>query len=276
MATLTKVKDILAYRDEQQYSGSGPSCVLLDDGIILLAFRRAYNWIRHGVYAHGFPTTEACLIRSLDGGETWSAPRVFTAGNITNQNLTLLPDGSLICLTQRGELVPLSLYEELKDTKLMTPDSNFGWVHASQGVQAMRSSDGGTTWDGPYFLSPIPDVEPIFPEWPSPAGLRASAIPLRDGGIGVAVYGHMRAKCEATNVWFMVSQDGGLPWRARGRIFRRYFPRPHRRYPGAAMIEQTTRYQEREIAHVWSMSFSPPGYRVSALPGFTYPVLRPT
>ena len=135
MATLTKVKDILAYRDKQQYCGPEPSCVLLDDGIILLAFRRAY-------------------------------------------------------------------------------------------------------------------IEPIFPEWPSPAGLRASAIPLRDGGIGVAVYGHMRAKCEATNVWFMVSQDGGLTWRARGRIFRRYFPRPHRRYPGAAMIEQTTRYQEREIAHV--------------------------
>ena len=46
------------------------------------------------VYSHSDPSTEACLITSVDGGQTWSEPRIFTGGNLTSQNLTLLPDGT--------------------------------------------------------------------------------------------------------------------------------------------------------------------------------------
>ncbi|MSP13193.1 MAG: exo-alpha-sialidase [Chloroflexi bacterium] len=218
MSKLVKLRDLLIYQDERYYCGPGPSAVQLPDGAIMVAFRRAFNWAPYGFYSHGWPSTEACLTTSADGGQSWSTPRIFTAGNITNQNLTRLADGTLVCLTQRAECVPLPLYERLKDSKWFFQDTTFGWVLASHGVQSMWSRDGGILWEGPSFLSPIPDVEPILPGWPSPAGLRASAIPLTDGTLGIAIYGHLGQEWTATNLWFMVSPDRGQTWQARGRI----------------------------------------------------------
>ncbi len=163
MPQIEKVRDIVIYRDDRYYCGPGPSAVRLPDGNIMAAFRRAHNWVSEGIYAHGFPSTEACLTLSADNGKTWSTPRIFTAGNITNQNLTLLPDGTLLCLSHRGELVPLKVYERLKDTFRFNVDKDFGWVYASHGVQVMRSTDGGLTWEGPFFVSPIPDAQPLLP-----------------------------------------------------------------------------------------------------------------
>ena len=215
------MRDLVIYQDERYYCGPGPSAVQLADGTIMVAFRRAYNWIPEGVYTHGWPSTEACLITSLDGGQTWSNPRIFTGGNITNQNLTLLPDGTLICITQRGETLPLHVYERLKEGPAAShvhPLRGFGFVYAAYGVQVMRSTDGGLSWEGPFFVSPIPGINPVLPGWPSPAGLRASAIPLQDGSVGVAVYGHSGPDRDASKVWFMVSPDRGETWEARGCI----------------------------------------------------------
>ena len=218
MPEIKKTSDIVIYHDDRYYCGPGPSAVHLPDGRIIAVFRRAYNWVSEGIYAHGFPSTKVCLTISEDMGRTWSTPRIFSAGNITNQNLSLLPDGTLLCLSHRGELVPLKVYERLKDKFQFHADANFGWVYASHGIQVMRSTDTGLTWEGPFFIFPVPDTEPILPGWPSPAGLRASAIPLDDGGVGVAVYGLLRGDGNPSNVWFMVSEDSGMTWAPRGRI----------------------------------------------------------
>jgi len=218
MSRLVKLRDLTIYLDDRYYCGPGPSSVQFPDGRITVAFRRAYNWIPEGVHAHGFPSTEACLTLSDDNGRTWGPPRVFNAGNITNQNLAILPDGSLICLSHRGELVPHAVYDRLKDTRRFHLDNNFGWVYASHGIQVMRSQDDGLTWDGPFFVSPVPDTEPILPGWPSPAGLRASPTNLADGSVGVAVYGLLGTNRNASNVWFMTSTDRGLTWEPRGCI----------------------------------------------------------
>ena len=114
----------------------------------MVAFRRAYNWGPEGIHVHGFPSTEACLAVSEDNGRTWWPLRVFTAGNITNQNISMLSDGSLICLSHRAELVPHKVYERLKDTRRFHREKNFGWVYASHGIQVMRSQDDGLTWEG--------------------------------------------------------------------------------------------------------------------------------
>ena len=220
MSRLVKVRDLLVYRDERHYCGPGPSAVLLADGTLVVAFRRAYNWASEGVWAHGWPSTEACLTTATDGGETWSEPRIFTGGNITNQNLTLLPDGTLICITQRGQLLPIKVYERLDERQRSwaRPSKDFGFVYASHGVQLLRSRDDGRSWEGPFFISPIPGLAPVLSGWPSPAGLRASAIPLPDGSVGVAVYGHSGTDREASTVWFMVSHDQGTTWEPRGHI----------------------------------------------------------
>ena len=218
MTRLFKLRDITIYKDTQYYCGPGPSSVLLPDGRILVAFRRARDWTSEGVIAHGFPSTDACLTCSDDEGCSWSKPVVFTAGNITNQNLLRLPNGVLLCLTQRGELVPLKVYEKWKDQKPFHYNEAFGWAHASFGVQVMRSFDDGLPWEGPFFISPVPDIDPIFPDWPSPSGLRASPITLQDGAVGVAVYGLRGGKRKSGNVWFMTSTDFGETWIPRGRI----------------------------------------------------------
>ena len=221
MGKLVKVRDLVIYRDERYYCGPGPSAVRLADGTLMVAFRRAYNWIPEGVYSHGDPSTEACLTTSSDGGQTWSEPRIFCGGNLTNQNLTLLPDGTLICITQREQMLPLKVYERIKQSKPLLSSRGpreFGYETASHGVQVMRSTDSGRAWEGPTFISPVPGTEPILPGWPSPAGLRGSAIPLDDGSVGVAVYGWIDLPRGVSNVWFMVSQDGGVSWEARGRI----------------------------------------------------------
>ena len=62
-------------QDERYYCGPGPSAVQLADGTIVVAFRRAYNWVPEGVCAHDWPSTEACLTTSLDGGKTWDHDR---------------------------------------------------------------------------------------------------------------------------------------------------------------------------------------------------------
>ncbi|MBT5873009.1 MAG: exo-alpha-sialidase [Candidatus Latescibacteria bacterium] len=218
MSKLTKIRDMVIYLDDRYYCGPGPSAVQFPDGRIAVAFRRAYNWATEGIHAHGFPSTEACLITTEDNGRTWWPPRVFYSGNITNQNLTMLPDGTLICLSHRGELIPHKVYERLKDTRRFYHDPHFGWIYASHGIQVMRSLDTGQTWEGPYYVSPVPGTEPILPGWPSPAGLRASAIALNDGSVGVAVYGLIGTNPNASNVWFMTSADRGATWEPRGRI----------------------------------------------------------
>jgi hypothetical protein len=152
MPQIEKISDIVIYRDERYYCGPGPSAVRLPDGRIMAAFRRAYNL---GIRRHLRPRFS--LHRSVSDdfrrqrAGPGAPPGYFTAGNITNQNLTLLPDGTLLCLSHRGELVPLKVYERLKDTFRFHADENFGWVYASHGIQVMRSTDGGLTWEGPLI-----------------------------------------------------------------------------------------------------------------------------
>ncbi|MBI3943782.1 MAG: exo-alpha-sialidase [Chloroflexi bacterium] len=217
MANLGKICDLLIYRNDQYYCGPGPSAVQLQDGTIIVAFRRAYNWIPAGAYAHYYPSTEGCLTTSTDGGLTWSPSRVFIAGNVMNQNLTLLPGETLLWITQGREMVPLAVYEKQRANRAFHQDPKFGWVSATTGSRAMRSKDYGATWEGPFPISPIPDTDPAFPGWPSPGYQRASATLLADGSIGIGIYAPTGPE-DGWDVWLMVSPDQGTTWQARGRI----------------------------------------------------------
>ena len=108
MASLRKVRDIDIYRDETWYCGPGPSVVVYPDDEIVVAFRRS----RTG--GHGHPAVEACIVRSTDGGDTWSEPVVFDSGPIRNQNLTLLNDGALIVAMPSSDIITREVYEALR------------------------------------------------------------------------------------------------------------------------------------------------------------------
>ena len=97
MARLQRVQDLTIYRDASFYCGPGPSAAVLEDGAVVLVLRRCRSWLAYGFSSHTHPHTEACVIRSTDGGETWDTPKVFFSGGCTNQNLRRLSDGTLLC-----------------------------------------------------------------------------------------------------------------------------------------------------------------------------------
>ena len=60
--------------DETWYCGPGPSVVVYPDDEIVVAF------LRSRTAGHGHPAVEACIVRSTDGGDTWSEPWYSTPG----------------------------------------------------------------------------------------------------------------------------------------------------------------------------------------------------
>ena len=102
----TKVKDVVIYRDDDYYCGPGPAAVAFPDGELAVFFRRHRSWTPSPLFAHMHPATEQCIVRSADGGETWTgAPRVFHGGGQC-ACATRLSDGSLLFATHRQEMVP--------------------------------------------------------------------------------------------------------------------------------------------------------------------------
>ena len=63
---------------------------------------------------HVHPTTEQCIIRSADGGRTWSPPRVFMGGGQCAV-AGLKRDGTMLFVTHRQELVPYAARDLLVD-----------------------------------------------------------------------------------------------------------------------------------------------------------------
>ncbi len=88
------------YKDERYYCGPGPSVVCGEEGELLVAFRRVRSWLGVGHAGHWHPATELCLTRSVDGGQSWSAPQVFLGG-YQCPCLTRLRAGALILSTHR-------------------------------------------------------------------------------------------------------------------------------------------------------------------------------
>ena len=234
MATLRKIRDIDIYRDETWYCGPGPSVVVYPDDEIVVAFRRS----RAG--GHGHPAVEACIVRSTDGGYTWSDPEVFDSGPIRNQNLTLLSDGTLLVAMPSGDLVTREVYEELMANtppgvddvreypgreRAIAPDQDTCYL-AERGPYVRRSTDRGRTWSQRYYVESVPGWDPVMPGFSAPFGLRARVIELSDGVLVFPIHS-MGLSSDAdpddsANITFVpvlvASEDGGMNWDFRGNI----------------------------------------------------------
>src|SRR5215471_5904674 len=103
---LKKVADVDVYRNPKYYCGPGPSPLVLPDGKILMAFRRSLE------PGHFNPEVEMCLLMSVDDGRTWPRePEVFDFGPITNANLTLLRDGTILYATHADVLLTRRIFD---------------------------------------------------------------------------------------------------------------------------------------------------------------------
>ena len=237
---LKKLRDVDVYRDPEYYCEPGPSPLSLGDGKVLMAFRRSRE------VGHSHPEVEICLLTSEDGGKTWGPdPLVFDFGLITNPNLALLKDGTIIYATHGGVHIDQRTFEHL----IANPENQHSvayyddrtqldilrladgsrrqqafapvWsIYAAQsGTYIRRSTDHGRTWSPQFWVSPVEGVPPLLPGMPSPTAIRNPAFVLSDNSLVIPVYYYSSGP--TGGVYLMESPDGGLTWKLRGVIARR-------------------------------------------------------
>ena len=228
---IRKLKDIVIYRDERYYCGPGPAAVAYPDGEIAVVFRRHRSWTREPLYMHVHPTTEQCLVRSHDRGETWDAlPRVFMGGGQCAV-AGLLNDGTTLFVTHRQEMVPERLMDEVpQDTPAERVvqfnrtrsqgkwNDRVNWQTISAGTEIWRSDDRGDSWDGPFWVGEVPGLPILMEGLRTPVQLRGFPMELSDGTIALPVQGlrpGSQPERRDEDSILVVSEDGGRTWNFR-------------------------------------------------------------
>lgn len=227
--TIRKIRDVVLYRDDDYYCGPGPAVVAYPDGEMAAVFRRHRSWTNDVLQAHVHPTTEQCLIRSTDGGETWSAPpRVFMGGGQCAV-AGLLDDGTMLFVTHRQELVPYQQSHLLVDglskevAAMVDADRRVGLVEAadraartrrhwpcfSAGTEIWRSDDRGDSWNGPAWVGEVPNLPPLADGLHAPVHIRGFPQELSDGDVVLPVQGRGVGSILAA------SSDGARTWQFR-------------------------------------------------------------
>ncbi len=207
---LKKIKDIIIYKDDMYYS-TFPSLVVRKDGELLCAFRRAPNrlglWGAPG-YTHTDPNSYLELVRSKDGGETWSKPELIFAhplGGSQDPCMVQLRDGSIVCASYGWALVPKEAFDRLPDT---LHDGQYCFL----GGYVLRSDDDAKTWKGPFVPIPIPgNTAKDALNRPVPAFNRGAMMQGKDGRLYWAVAGR-DGGVGPTQDHLMISSDRGETW----------------------------------------------------------------
>ena len=126
-----------------------PSVCRLKNGDILAVFSGQRN-------AHICPYGKVEMVRSADGGETWSAPQVIADGPIDDRDagIVQLPDGEIFVtyFTSVAYRDP-SLLNRHPDYRQFDEKLTDDVRRQSLGNFAVRSRDNGKTWTKPEKLS---------------------------------------------------------------------------------------------------------------------------
>lgn len=200
------MKDIIIYRDPSFYSAF-PSIIARENGEIICAFRRAPD--RRALWQaprniHCDPNSYLVLVRSQDGGQTWSKePELIFAhplGGSQDPCMVQLSDGSIVCTSYAWTVVPPEGEEKLKDVR---HHGSFYFL----GGYVLRSDDGSKTWKGPFVPMAVPgDTERDALDKPSPAFNRGAMAQGKDGKLYWAVRASNRL------VQLITSTDKGETW----------------------------------------------------------------
>lgn len=208
---LRKIKDVTIYSHDHYYC-SFPSVVRRADGELLAAFRRAPNRRHLGEkgYSHTDPNSYLVLVRSRDGGETWTRePELIYAhawGGSQDPCMVQLRDGSIVCTSYLWTWLNRKAGSKAQASHELDQ-------YVFQGGYTVRSTDGGRTWKGPYYPAPVPNraVLDSFGK-PIPAYNRGAMCQGRDGRLyWVVAYGKDGGS-NNTDVHLMISADGGVTW----------------------------------------------------------------
>ena len=160
---------------------------------------------------HVCPYGKVQLVRSKDGGETWSAPETIRSSSLDDRDAGIieLKDGTLLACS-------FSAFTDFKDNgeyrrhneKIPAAD-----IRRDRGFWSFRSTDGGQTWESPVRMNGS-----------SPHG----GIQLRDGRILAVgrqedIGGEIRSKDSVNvdrvhEVVVEVSENGGRSWKVHSWI----------------------------------------------------------
>lgn len=171
---IVSAEHIVLYRDAQY--NTFPSAIKRPDGSVLVGFRQAPD--RRAVYGghqHIDPASRAVTVASADG-RIWNGTSKplfdhFFYG-VQDPCLNALADGTIVAtffmwkVFEKGELP-----ERPRDRTVYGQ-----WGARKAGAYAIRSFDGGATWDEPTLFS-IPDV-----------AIRGTGVETEDGRLLVPIY----------------------------------------------------------------------------------------
>lgn len=209
-AGMTKISDFIIYQDDKFYAAF-PSLVVREDGEILCAFRRAPNRrLFGGNYSHTDANSYLVLVRSKDGGKTWSKdPELIYAHPMAGSQdpcMVQLSDGSIVCTSYAWVMMPPGKEAQLENT--LTHPS-----YAFLGGYIVRSDDGGNSWKGPFLPPPLPGSERKDALGnPCPAFNRGAMIQRKDGRLYWSVAGITRMRPRLTENHLLISSDRGETW----------------------------------------------------------------
>ena len=143
------VSDSVVLYEDSKFYAAFPSIVRRPDGELITAFRRAPERRRLGENStsHTDPNSQLVLVRSLDGGRTWTKePDLIYAhpfGGSQDPCMVQLRDGTLLCTSYAwAELQPTAF------DKLQQPMARHG-SFAFLGGFILRSRDGARSWEKP-------------------------------------------------------------------------------------------------------------------------------
>lgn len=224
---MTKLEDIIVYSDRSYYAAF-PSVVCLPDGELIVAFRRTPNRKRFGakIKFHTDPNSYLVLVRSRDGGRTWSEqPELMYAhpmGGSQDPCMTLLSDGSILASSYVWAPIDKDMtadefpgFRVLREAVLPGNEDEshpLGMVVLGLGGYLLRSTDRGRTW---RELPPPParnvHSAPGYEDIVARHCNRGNIVEGSDGQLYWAV-------TSAQGLRLLVSDDRGESWRKGGMM----------------------------------------------------------
>ena len=209
-----KLRDFVIYENPDYYA-SFPSVIKKEDGEILVAFRRApdRSVFNESGTNHVDPNSYLVTVRSRDNGLSWSQePELLYAhpfGGSQDPCLLLLKDGTMLCTSYGWAFVRDEGLENIKQPVHQNRNNS-----VFLGGYYLRSTDGGSSWDGPLYPPNLPDEMKLTPLGePLPAYNRGALYEGKDGRIFWVVAGsYDEDNIRKTGNFLLISEDKGLTW----------------------------------------------------------------
>jgi sialidase-1 len=207
-----KLRDIVIYKDTSFYAAF-PSVIKNRNGEYLLAFRRAPERRALGEEGtnHTDPNSYLVMVHSADGEKWTREPELIYAhpfGGSQDPCLLILRDGTLLCTSYGWALVRPG---RKPDPEKPCYEINDGFVFL--GGYYVRSTDGGRTWQGPYYPPNIaPEIYYNLLGQPLPAYNRGALCEGKGGLIFWVVAASDSGSQNKSSTHLLISSDKALTW----------------------------------------------------------------